>query len=83
MPTATNEVATIEVHTDADLTGDAISMKSTSSVFTMIDGFLLGASTQLQGTHAQSCGESEFDTFGAGCADGLHVKAILNDLEMK
>ena len=34
-------VATIEVYTDADWAGDAKSMTSTSSVFTMIDGFII------------------------------------------
>ena len=36
-PRKTNEVATIEVFTDADQAGDTKSMKSTSSVFTRID----------------------------------------------
>ena len=39
--------------------------------------------TQLQDTHAQSSGESEFYVLGAGCADGLYVKAIVNDLGMR
>ena len=37
-----DEVAMIEVFTDADWAGDTKSMKSTSSVFTRIDGFTLG-----------------------------------------
>ena len=65
----TEEVATIEVYTDADWAGDARSMKSTSSVFTKIDGFIIGMNAQLQDTHAQSGGESEFYALGVGCAD--------------
>ena len=38
---------------------------------------------QLQDTHAQCSGESEFYALGAGCADGLYVNAILNDLGMR
>ena len=75
-----DEEAMIEVLTDADWAGDTKSMKSTSSVFTKIDGFTIGVNAQLQDTHAQSSGESEFYALGAGCADGLYVKAILNDL---
>ena len=77
------EVATIEVYTDADWAGDARSMKSTSSVFTRIDRFIIGRNAQLQDTHAQSSGESELYALGAGCADGLYVKAILNELGMR
>ena len=69
--------------TDADWARDTISMKSTSSVFTKIDGFTIGVKAQLQDTHAQSSGESEFHALGAGCADGLYVKAILDDLGMQ
>ena len=58
-------------------------MKSTSSVFTRVDGFTIGVNAQLQDTHAQSGGESEFYALGAGCANGLHVKAILDDLGMQ
>ena len=38
---------------------------------------------QLQDAHAQSSRESEFYALGAGCADGLYVKAILDDLGMQ
>ena len=82
-PHKSDEVATIEVYTDADWAGDAKSMKSTSSVFTRIDGFIIGMNSQLQDTHAQSSGESEFYALGAGYADGLCVKAILNDLGVR
>ena len=58
-------------------------MKSTSSVVTRIDGFIIGTNSQLQDTRAQSSGESEFCALGAGCTDGLYVKAILNDLGMR
>ena len=78
-----DEVAMIEVFTDADWAGDTKSMKSTSSVFTRIDGFTIGVNAELQDTHAQSSGESEFYALGAGCADGLYVKAILDDLGMQ
>ena len=78
-----DEVAMIEVFTDADWAGDTKSMKSTSSVFTRIDGFTIGVNAQLQDTHAQSSGESEFYALGAGCADGPYVKAILDDLGMQ
>ena len=50
----TGEAATIEVHADADWAGDARSMKSTSSVFTRIDGFIIGNNAQLQDSHASS-----------------------------
>ena len=63
--------------------GDTKSMKSTSSVFTRIDGFIIGMNSQLQDTHAQSSGESEFYVLGAGCADGMYVRAILSDLGMR
>ena len=79
----TDEVATIEVFTDADRAGDTESMKSTSSVFMRINGFIIGMNAQLQDTHAQSSGESEFYALGARCADGLYVKAILDDLGMR
>ena len=46
-------------------------------------GFIIGMSSQLQDSHAQSSGESEFYALGAGCADGLYVKAILSDLGMR
>ena len=69
--------------TDADWAGDTKSMKSTSSVFTRIDGFIIGMNAQLQDTHAQRSGESEFHVLGEGCADGLHVKAIPDDLGMR
>ena len=75
-PRKPDEVATIEVFTDADWAGETKSMKS---VFTRIDGL----NAQLQDTHAQSSGESEFYALGAGCADGLYVKAILDDLGMQ
>ena len=81
-PRKTNEVATIEVFTDADWAGDTKSMRSTS-MFTRIDGFSIGVNAQLQDTHAQSSGESEFYALGAGRADGLHVKAILDGLGMQ
>ena len=81
-PRKTDEVAMIEVYTDADWAGDAKSMESTSSVFTRLDGFIIGVNA-LQDTHAQSSGESEFHALGAGCADGLCVNAILNDLAMR
>ena len=74
-PRKTDEVATIEVFTDADWAGDTKSMKSTSSVFTRIDGFTIGMNAQLQDTHAQSSGESEFYALGAGCADRLYVES--------
>ena len=38
---------------------------------------------RLQDTHAQNSGESEFCALGAGCADGLYVEAILNDLGVR
>ena len=38
----TVEVATIEVYTDADWEEDVKSLKSTSSLFTRIDGFIIG-----------------------------------------
>ena len=82
-PRKTDEVATIEVYTDADWAGDAQSMKSTSSMFTGIDGFIIGMNAQLQDTHAQSSGESEFHALGAGCIDGLYVEAFLNDHGMR
>ena len=78
-----DEVAMIEVFTDADCAGDTKSMISTSSVFTRIDGFTIGVNAQLQDTHAQSSGESEFHALGAGRADGLYMKAILDDLGMQ
>ena len=74
-----DEMATIEVFTDADWARDTKSMKSTSSVFTRIDGFIIGMNSQ----HAQSSGESEFYALGAGCADGMYVRAILSDLGMR
>ena len=55
-PRKTDEVATIDVYTDADWSGDAKSMKSKSSLFTRIDGFIIGMNPQLQDTHAQSSG---------------------------
>ena len=55
---------------------DTKSMKSTSSVFTRTDGLIIGMNAQLQDTHAQS-------SLGAGCADGLYVKAMLDDLGMR
>ena len=67
-----DEVAMIEVFTDADWARDTKSVKSTSSVFTRIDGFTIGVNAQLQDTHAQSSGGSEFNALGAGCADGLY-----------
>ena len=73
----------IEVFTDADWAGGTKSMKSTSPVFTRIDGFTIGVNAQPQDTHAQSSGESEFYALAAGCADGLCVKAILDDLGMQ
>ena len=79
----TEEVATIEFYTDADWPGDAKSMKSTSSMVTRIDGFIFGMNAQLQDTHTQCSGESEFHALGAGCTDGLYVKTILNDLGMR
>ena len=82
-PRKTNEVATIDVFNDADWAGDTKSMKSTSSMFTRIDGFAIGVNAQLQVTHARSSGESEFYALGAGCADGLYVKAILDGLGMQ
>ena len=39
--------------------------------------------SQLQDTHAQSSGESEFYALGAGCADGMYVRVILSDLGMR
>ena len=60
---------------DADWASDAKSIKSTSSVFTRIDGFIIGVNAQLQDTHAQSGGECDFYALGAGCADGLYVKS--------
>ena len=82
-PRKTDEVATIEVSTDAVWAGDTKPMKSTSSVFTRIDGFTTGVNAQLQDTHAQSSGESEIYAVGAGCAEELYVKAILDDLGMQ
>ena len=82
-PRKTDEVATIEVYTDADWAGDAKSKKSTSSMFTRIEGFIIGMNAQLQETHTQYSGESEFCALGAGCAGGLYVKPILNDLGMR
>ena len=73
----------IEVFTDADWAGDTKSMKSTSSMFTKIDGFTSGVNAELQDTHVQSSGESEFYALAARCADGLYVKAILDDLGMQ
>ena len=74
------QVATIEVYTDADWAGDAELMISTSQVFTRIDAFTIGMNAQLQDTHAQSSLESEFYELHA---DGLCVKAIVNDLGMR
>ena len=83
-PRKANEVATIEVFTDADWARDTKAMKSTSSVFTRIDGFTIGVNdAQLQDTHAQSTGESEFYALGARCTDGLYVKAVLDELGMQ
>ena len=42
-----------------------------------------GVNAQLQDAHAQSSVESEFYALGAGYADGLYVKAILDDLGMR
>ena len=72
----------IDVYTDADWAGDRDSLKSTSSSFMMMDGFLLGVNVQLQASHARSSAESEFYAMGAGCADGLHAQAIMADLGM-
>ena len=47
-PRKTDEVATIEVYTDADWAGDAKSTKATSSVFTRIDGFIIRRNAQLE-----------------------------------
>ena len=49
-------------------------------MFTRIDGLIIGMNAQLQGTHTQSSAFCEFHALGAGCADGLYVKPILNDL---
>ena len=46
----------------------------------MVDGFLLGVNVQLQSSHAQSSGESEFCAIGAGCADGLYAHGIMREL---
>ena len=59
-----DEVAMFEVFTDADWARDTKSMKSTSSVFTRIDRFTIGVNAQLQDTHAQSSGASEFYALG-------------------
>ena len=72
-----------EVFIDGDWAGEATSMKSTSSVLTRIDGLIIGMNAQLQDTHPQSSGESEFYALGVGCADGLYLKAILDDLGMQ
>ena len=82
-PRKPDKVATIELFTDADWAGDTKSMKSISAVFTRIDGFTIGVNAQLQDTYAQSSGESEFYALGAGCTEGLYVKAILNDHGMQ
>ena len=73
----------IEVYTDADWAGDTKTLKSTSSSFVRVKGFLLGANVQLQDTHAQSSGESEFYAMGAGCCDGLYAKALLAEFGLK
>ena len=65
----TEDVATIEVYTDADWAGDAKSIKSTQC-----SRGSTGMNSQLQDTHAQISGESEFYALGAGCTDGLYVK---------
>ena len=78
-----DDMATIEIFTDADWAGDTKSMKSTSSVFTRIDGFIIGMNSQQQDTHAQSSGEIEFYALGAGCADGMYARAILSGLGMR
>ena len=52
-------------------------------MLTRIDGFIIGMNSRLQDTHAQNSGESEFCALEAGCADGLYVEAILNDLGVR
>ena len=55
-------------------------MNSTSQVFIVTDGFVIGVNAQLHDTHSQSSREGEFYVLGAGCADVLYVKAILSEL---
>lgn len=70
----------INVYVDTNWAGDTRTSKSTISAFMMVDGFLLGATVQLQETHAQSSGESECYALGAGCADGLDTQAIMKEM---
>ena len=79
----TGEPLKIEVFTDADWAGDTTTMKSTSSSFMCVDGFLLGTNVQLQDTHAQSSGESEFYAMGAGCCDGMYAKVLLKEFGLE
>ena len=59
------------------------SQRNRHRLITRIDEFIIGMNAQLQETHTQSSGESEFYELGAGCSDGLYVKAILTDLGLR
>ena len=58
-PFPQNEGATIGVYTDTDGASDPTSKKSTSSVFTTTDGFLLAIKAQVQDTHEQISGKKK------------------------
>ena len=67
-------------YSDADWSGDPVTMKSTSCTLCYVDQFLLTSECRGQGTVALSCGESELHALGALSAELIFAQAILKEI---
>jgi hypothetical protein len=67
----------IDIITDANWAGCALTRKSTSGVCVRLLGTCVHFSSKTQAVHALSSAESELYAMGAGAADGLHLRSFL------
>ncbi|XP_073284995.1 secreted RxLR effector protein 161-like [Primulina huaijiensis] len=73
----------IEVYTDADWAGDIMDRISTSGYSTFIWGNLVTWRSKKQSVVARSSAEAEFRSLALGICEGIWLKRVLHDLNMK
>ena len=70
----------LEVYSDSDWAGCIRTRRSTSGGVVMLNGTLVKSWSSTQATTAQSSGEAEFYAVVRAAAEGLGIKAIMEDM---
>ncbi len=68
------------VHVDSDWAGGGADRKSTSGGMAMLEGAGVKHWSRTQKTRAMSSGEAEYYGLVTGCAEGLGIKAVAEDM---